>query len=576
MDGRSSSGSSRRPRLFHFIQLGVRATQVPVSGICRQVDAWRTASDAYCARFVFVPTAMQLFELILALLLCSVALGWVARHFKFPYPIALVLGGAGLGFIPKLPDIPFDPQTLLVLVLPPILYQASLLTSWRDFKAHIRPISLLAFGLVLVTTLVVGAALKLMVPDVPWAVAFVFGAIVSPPDAVAATSILSRLNIPRRIVTVLEGESLVNDASGLVIYKFALAAVLTGTFSAAGAASQLVIVSAGGIAIGILLAHVFIAIHRRLGDPFIEVLTSLLVPYVAYIVAEFMHVSGVLAVVAAGLVRGRYAPEIVSADMRILARSVWNILVFMLNSLIFMLIGIQLSAVLESLAGYSMIELVVLASFISGVAILVRFAWVYPVAHLPQWISGSLHEHEPKQANNELAIVSWCGMRGIVSLAAALAIPVLLPDGTPFPHRDLLVFLTFFVIAATLVGQGLTLPGLIRRLKVGTDWSPNDERQFGERAMAKAAAIAVSRLAAAEGIPADVGAKVCDRILSHLMVRQGCDEIGAIDVELESRLRRTAIAAERKELIRLWRENQLSDEVMHHLEEMLDYREASV
>ena len=519
---------------------------------------------------------MQLFELILVLLLCSVALGWVARHFKFPYPIALVLGGAGLGFIPKLPDIPFDPQTLLVLVLPPILYQASLLTSWRDFKAHIRPISLLAFGLVLVTTLVVGAALKLMVPDVPWAVAFVFGAIVSPPDAVAATSILSRLNIPRRIVTVLEGESLVNDASGLVIYKFALAAVLTGTFSAAGAASQLVIVSAGGIAIGILLAHVFIAIHRRLGDPFIEVLTSLLVPYVAYIVAEFMHVSGVLAVVAAGLVRGRYAPEIVSADMRILARSVWNILVFMLNSLIFMLIGIQLSAVLESLAGYSMIELVVLASFISGVAILVRFAWVYPVAHLPQWISGSLHEHEPKQANNELAIVSWCGMRGIVSLAAALAIPVLLPDGTPFPHRDLLVFLTFFVIAATLVGQGLTLPGLIRRLKVGTDWSPNDERQFGERAMAKAAAIAVSRLAAAEGIPADVGAKVCDRILSHLMVRQGGDEIGAIDFELETRLRRTAIAAERKELIRLWRENQLSDEVMHHLEEMLDYREASV
>ena len=260
---------------------------------------------------------MFLLELVLLLLLCAVALGWVARHFKFPYPIALVGGGALLGLIPRLPQIPFDPQTILILVLPPILYQAALLTSWRDFKANIRPISLLAIGLVLATTLVVGAALKLMVPGVPWAVAFVFGAIVSPPDAVAATSILSRVSIPRRIVTVLEGESLVNDASGLVMYKFAIAAVLTGSFSLLDASTQLLGVSIGGLAVGIVLAHLFIFIHRRLGDTFIEVLTSLIIPYIAYIAAESMHVSGVLAVVAAGLVRGRYSPEIVSAEMRI-------------------------------------------------------------------------------------------------------------------------------------------------------------------------------------------------------------------------------------------------------------------
>src|SRR3954464_947496 len=197
-------------------------------------------------------------ELLLLLLLSCVALGWVARHFKFPYPIALVAGGAVLGLVPNLPESSFDPQLILVAVLPPILYQAALLTSWTDFKANIRAIGLLAIGLVAVTTLAVGAALKLMLPDVPWAVAFVLGAIVSPPDAVAATTLLARLNIPRRIVTILEGESLVNDASGLVLYKFAVAAVLTGTFSLVGAASQFALVSAGGIAIGVVLAFAYI------------------------------------------------------------------------------------------------------------------------------------------------------------------------------------------------------------------------------------------------------------------------------------------------------------------------------
>jgi monovalent cation/hydrogen antiporter len=229
---------------------------------------------------------MALLELLLVLLLSSVALGWIARRFKFPYPIALVAGGAVMGLVPNLPQHTFDPQLVLVAVLPPILYQAALLTSWTDFKAQLRSIGLLAIGLVAVTTLAVGAVLKLMVPDVPWAAAFALGAIVSPPDAVAATAILSRLNMPRRIVTILEGESLVNDASGLVLYKFAVAAVLTGAFSLVDATVQFALVSAGGIVIGVALAFVYIAIHRRLGDPFIEVLTVLTIPYATYIVAE--------------------------------------------------------------------------------------------------------------------------------------------------------------------------------------------------------------------------------------------------------------------------------------------------
>src|SRR5256885_1522693 len=243
---------------------------------------------------------MALLQVILSLMMCAVALGWVARHFKFPYPIGLVIGGGLLGFVPRLPQLQFDPQFLLVLVLPPILYQAALLTSWHEFKATIRPIGLLAVGLVIATTLAVGATLKLLIPDIPWSAAFVLGAIVSPPDVAAATSILSRLNIPRNVVTVLEGESLVNDASGLVIYKFAVAAVLTGVFSLWEASIQFVAVAAGGVAVGFLMGQLFVFIHRYLGDAFIEGLTPLAVPYLAQLSADSVHVSGGLPLVSPG------------------------------------------------------------------------------------------------------------------------------------------------------------------------------------------------------------------------------------------------------------------------------------
>ena len=519
---------------------------------------------------------MLLLELVLLLMICAAALSWLARHFKFPYPIALVVGGALLGLIPKLPQFPFDPQLILVVVLPPVLYQAALLTSWTDFKANIRPISLLAIGLVIATTLAVGTAFKLMVPSVPWAAAFVLGAIISPPDAVAATTILSRLNIPRHVVTILEGESLVNDASGLVIYKLAIVAVLTGVFSFSQASMQFAMVSVGGVAVGLILAFVYIAIHRRLGDPFIEVITVLTIPYAAYIAAEAWHVSGVLAVVVAGLVRGRYAPEIVSAEMRIMARSVWNVLVFILNSLIFILIGVQMSDVLEKLNRYTLPELLLLGAVISAVAIAVRFAWVFPVAYLPRWLSGSLHEQAPKPRNRELAIISWCGMRGIVSLAAALALPAELSDGTPFPARDLIIFVTFFVIVITLVGQGLTLTPLIRRLKVGVNWSMAQEQQQVRTAMSAAAIATIDAQLADAKAPQEWADQLRIEIANRvaLTASQGVEQTPKDELLL--RLRRAAIKAERKELIRLWRENEISDEVMRHQEEILDYQEAQL
>jgi CPA1 family monovalent cation:H+ antiporter len=517
---------------------------------------------------------MALLELLLLLLLSSVALGWIARRFKFPYPIALVAGGAALGLVPNLPQYAFDPQIILVAVLPPILYQAALLTSWTDFKANIRPIGLLAIGLVAVTTLAVGATLKLMVPDVPWAVAFVLGAIVSPPDAVAATAILSRLNMPRRIVTILEGESLVNDATGLVLYKFAVAAVLTGAFSFMDATVQFGRVSVGGIAVGVVLAFAYIAVHKRLGDPFIEVLTVLTIPYAAYLAAEAVQVSGVLAVVAAGLVRGRYAPEIVSAEMRIMARSVWNLLVFLLNCLVFTLIGLQIHGVVRNLGHLPPALLVAIAITVTGVAIAVRFAWVFPVAYLPQRLSGNLRDSTPRQNKRELVIIGWCGMRGIVSLAAALALPHTLPGGAPFPHRDLIIFVTFVVIVATLVGQGLTLTPLIRRLRVGSRWRLHDEQVRVRAAMSSAALAAIDETLATEGVPAQWAQGLKAEIAERIALAASEGEDLTPRMELVNRLRHAAIQAERRELIRLWRENEIGDEVMHHLMELLDYEQA--
>jgi Na+/H+ antiporter len=514
---------------------------------------------------------MGVIQVVLFLLLCSVVLGWLSRRAGVPYPIALVLGGGFLGFIPGLPQLEVDPQFLLVLVLPPILYQAALLTSWRDFKANLRPIGLMAIGLVIVTTLAVGATLKWLIPGIPWAAAFAFGAIVSPPDAVAATAILSRLNMSRRIVTVLEGESLVNDASGLVLYKFAVAAVATGVFSLLDASVQFVVVSVAGILIGVILALIFVSLHRFVGDAFTEVLLSLSIPYTAYVVAEAFHTSGVLAVVAAGIVRARYTPAVVSAEMRILARSVWNILVFMLNSLIFILIGTTLSAIMGRLTGYTHVELATYAFWVTLVSIVVRFLWVYPATYVPQWIPHKLRAGETDWPASEVFIMSWCGMRGIVSLAAALALPVAIENGDPFPYRDLLIFLTFVVIAVTLVVQGLTLSPLIKALKVGTKPGSDEEHVRARLALGRAALKAIEEVSGRERMPGDLVARIRAEFADRMQAAAPHDENSSFGFAKE--LRYAAVKAERQELIRIWRAGDISDEVLHHLEEELDYEE---
>jgi len=519
---------------------------------------------------------MQLLQIAVFLWLCAIALCWAAQRFGFPYPIALVIGGGVLGFVPLVPQLPFDPELILVLVLPPILYQAALLTSWRDFAIGIRTISLLAIGLVAVTTLAVGAALKFLAPDIPWAAAFAFGAIVSPPDAVAATAILSRMNIPRRVATVLEGESLVNDAAGLVLYKFAVAAALTGSFSLLDASVQFVGVAAGGVLLGVVAGLAFIAVHRHLGDVLTEVLTALLVPYVTYVLAESLHASGVLAVVAAGLVRGRHSPVIVSAQMRILARSIWNVIVLLLNVLVFVLIGMQLSASVARLEDYSAARLAVEGVLLSAVAILVRFAWVYAALYLPRRLSAALRRSEAPPQEAEFFIMGWCGMRGIVSLAAALALPLALADGTPFPYRDVIIFFTFVIIAVTLVLQGLTLPVLIRRLHVGVDWSLREERANARNAMSRAATGAIDALAHRESVAPDLAGRISAEFSEKNAAAGPGSQAAENEAGTAGWLRRAAIRAERQELIRIWRDKQISDDVLHEFEEELDYKESNL
>ncbi len=518
---------------------------------------------------------MLLVELLIGLVGAAIALAWLARHLGLPYPIALVVGGAAIGFVPGLPRLPFDPNLILVLVLPPILYQAALFTSWRDFRANLGSISLLAVGLVIATTVAVAATLKWLVPELPWAVAFAFGAIVSPPDAVAATAIMSRVNVPRRIVTLIEGESLVNDASGLVLYRFAVAAALTGTFSLVQATGQFVLVAAGGIVVGTAIARLFVAIHRRVGDTLMEMMLSLMLPYLAYLAAESLHLSGVLAVVAAGLVRGRYAPEAFSPQARIAAYSLWRVVVFAVNCLVFILIGLQLPDLVAGLAGTSLGQAIGYGVLLSVVAMVVRLAWVFPGAYLPRLVRGRLgRRREPVPPWRNVAVVGWCGMRGIVSLAAALALPLALTDGSPFPGRDLLVFLAFVVIFVTLVVPGLTLGPLVRALKVGGDWSVHDETTLARAETARAALGELERLERERDVTPEIAASLRSDFEARLARAAPTALAVAHGDDPWCRARRAVVRAERQRLVALWREGRIGDEVLHEIERELDFEES--
>jgi monovalent cation/hydrogen antiporter len=535
-------------------------------------------------------------EIILGLLLVVAVLATLATRLRVPYPILLVLGGSALGFVPGLPSVELDPELVFLLFLPPLLYVSALFTSWRDFRANIRPISLLAVGLVLMTTFVV-AAVAHTVSGLPWAAAFVLGAIVSPTDAIAATTVAQRLGVPRRIVTILEGESLVNDATGIVAYRVAVAGVITGAFSIWEAGLQFVVGAVGGIAAGFAVGWLVVWARRHLSeDPSVQNIVSLLTPFVAYLAAEELprslwemlhelfgvpgdlYFSGVLAVVTTGLYLGRKGPYIISSGTRLQGYATWELITFLLNGLIFILIGLQLRSIVGGLDEYTAGQLISYAVLVSLSVILVRMIWVFPATYVPRLAVRRIRERDPSPPWRSVSVIAWTGMRGVISLAAALALPLQTASGLQFPDRDLIIFLTFCVILATLVVQGLSLPVLIRALGLEDDHIGDKEETHGRIQIAEAAIERLDELKEEDWVREDTTERVRS-LYSYRRNRFASRFDGDPDgVEERSaayqRLMFELLGAQRLRLVTMRDEGSIGDEVMHRIERDLDLEES--
>lgn len=397
----------------------------------------------------------------------------IANNRKLPYPVLLVVAGLIIGFVPQLPDLAMDPDIVFVIILPPLLYDAASKTSWHEFRSSIRPISALAITLVFFTTVAVAVTAHYCIPGFSWPLSFVLGAVVSPPDAVAASGIIKGLGLNKKVITILEGESLVNDASALIAYRYAVTAVTTGTFVFWKAGLQFLLVAGGGIIIGIVLGYLFVLAHKKIeNNPLVETSLTLLAPFVAYLAAEQFHMSGVLAVVSTGLVISWKAPEVFTYQTRMRTRVVWDTLVFLLHGFVFIMIGLQLPFIIKNLGNYPFSEILGYGLLISGVTIVVRIIWVFAGVHWKNFFqrrkkgTDAIVDENPDSTWKNVLVVAWTGTRGVISLAAALALPLLLDDGTAFPKRNSIIFLAFVVIFVTLVVQGLSLPLLIRLLKI--------------------------------------------------------------------------------------------------------------
>lgn len=518
---------------------------------------------------------------LLGVLVAVAAFLVLAQRSTLPYPIILVVGGGLLGFLPGAPDTVLDPDLVLVIFLPPLLYSAAFFSSLRDLKDNLRPISMLAVGLVVTTTLVVGVVAHLAIGGLTWAAAFTLGAILSPTDPVAATAIAGRLGAPRRFITVVEGESLVNDASALIAYRFGIAAVLTGSFSALDALGTFAVNAAAGVAIGVAVGMVIVPLRRAIDDPPTEITISLLTPYFAYLPAEALGVSAVLSAVVAGIWLGWRSPELITPATRIQAFAFWEILIFVLNAALFVLVGLELPHVVDAAREQTSDgRLAAYGALIAGTVILVRFLWVVPTTYLPRILSARIRDRSPVPDVGHTVLVAFTGMRGAVSLAAALALPATTDAGAPFPGRDLIIFLVYVTILVTVVGQGLTLGPLIRALNAEDDAEAHRLRESKARLRAADAAIRrIEELIDEEWVREDTARRM--RALYEYRIRRfsahfddeddGDMEVGSLAYQ---RLRREVLNAERGEIIRLRNQGFINDEEMRRIERDLDLEDA--
>ena len=494
-----------------------------------------------------------------------VSLTALARRLPIPTPILQVLAGFGVSQLPGVSIPSLDPDLVFFVFLPPILWSAAMYTSVREFKRNLDKIGTLAVGLVVATTAIVAIVAHKLFPDMPWAVAVALGAIVSPPDAVAATAIVSRLQVPRRVITVLEGESLVNDASALVLYRTAIAAAVTGYFSWGESIVRFFIDAGIGSLVGLLVAWLIIRALRYTKDPLAETLLTLAGPYVAWSVGESLHVSAVLACVAGGIYLQQGLSTAVGPTSRLQTRTIWELVVFLVNALIFLLLGAQFGSLMKLVPHRELLVAFEDGLIITAVAIAVRLLWVPLVTAFPQ-ISASYRRHAPQPRWKNLALVSWTSMRGVVSLATALALPFTLGNGSPFPHRTEIILITMCVIVTTLLLQGLSLATIVRRLRFEPEQSLRDEERLARREATRRGAEALEDLSHEPGIDKrDVAA-----LRAELRERLRANEEDGGSFEGRRRLRVAMIGAERKMLIRLRDEDAISDQVLRALEQELD------
>ena len=510
---------------------------------------------------------LQLLALLAALGVMLVA----AAILRLPLAILLVLGGLLLGFAPGLPHVQLPPDLVLVAILPPLLYSTAFFTGLRDLRQNLRPISLLAVGLVAATTCGVAWVAHTVVSDLSWAGAFTLGAIVSPTDALAASEVARRVNAPRRIVSIIEGESLVNDGVALVLYKTAVAAAVAGTFSLWNASWHLVLNVVGGIAIGLAVGWVVRQVRRRIDDTPTEVAIALLSGYLAYLPAAALGVSGVLAAVTIGVYMGWYTPQLTTVQTRLSGNAFWEILVFLVNALLFALIGIQLREIVDRLnvTGSLLLE----AAAVAAAVVVIRIVWVPVFTYLPRLMFRSVRERDPYPPWQAPAVIAWAGIRGAVSLAAALALPA------DLPHRDLLVFFTFVVILVTLVGQGLSLPVLIRLIGIEDDGGAEREDAKARIKAAEAALMRLEELALEDWVREDT----VERMRGAYRFRStrfrarydGADEDGAEERSIQyQRLRRELLDAERQAVLELRNDGTITEEVMQRVQRDIDLEDS--
>ena len=409
---------------------------------------------------------MHQFEVVLALLVAIVALGLLAQRLELPAPALFVLGGLGIALVPGLPPVAFEPHLIFTVFVPPLLYRASLLASWRDLHANYRSIMLLSVGLVVFTTVVVGVAVHAVLPGLPLGAAFALGALVSPPDAAAATAFLRQLVVPRRIATILEGESLVNDATAIIAYRMAVAAVVTGTFSLGSAGLQFLRVGILGVAVGLAVGWLIRRLRQRIHAPEIESTISLLTPFAAFLPAEALGVSGVLAVVTSGLYLARFGPRLVAPDTRLQTEGMWGVVGFVLEGLTFIFVGLELREVLKGLEVYSLVELGLAIGAVSLATISARLIWVFASSYASRGLRFGAGHQNPFVSWRYVFFIGWAGLRGADSLVLALALPLVTASGAPFPGRDLIIFLTYAVILVTLLAQGFSLRPIVNKLGI--------------------------------------------------------------------------------------------------------------